>query len=136
MYENRLVMLVDDSEADNFINAKILELSKFTENIVTKTSGKSALEYLQEHKNNPENLPDVIFLDINMPVVNGYVFLYEYDKFPASIKDRCQIVILSSSQNPSDISRMITNSHVVRYVAKPLNLDIVQELREITAVVR
>jgi CheY-like chemotaxis protein len=129
-------MLVDDSEADNFINAKILELSKFTEKIITKTSGKSALEYLKKHQDNQDKLPDVIFLDINMPVVNGYVFLYEFEKFSANVRNHCRVVILSSSQNPSDISRMITNSHVIRYVAKPLNLDTVKELREVTAISR
>jgi CheY-like chemotaxis protein len=75
-----LVMLVDDNDTDNFISRRIIEITKFASSVEIKNSGKSALEYLDENKEIPEKLPDYIFLDINMPIVDGFVFLYEFEK--------------------------------------------------------
>ena len=79
--KNDLVMLVDDNDTDNFISRRIIEITNFANSVEIKNSGKSALEYLETHKDSPENLPDYIFLDINMPIVDGFVFLYEFEKF-------------------------------------------------------
>jgi CheY-like chemotaxis protein len=76
-----LVMLVDDNDTDNFISRRIIEITKFAGDVVIKNSGKSALEYLEDHKTTHTKLPDLIFLDINMPIVDGFVFLYEFEKF-------------------------------------------------------
>ena len=70
-----LVMLVDDNDTDNFISKRIIEITEFAKTVEIKNSGKSALEYLEEHKNDPDKLPNIIFLDINMPIVDGFVFL-------------------------------------------------------------
>ena len=76
-----LVMLVDDNDTDNFISKRIIEITKFSNRVEVKSSGKGALDYLKEHESEAENLPSIIFLDINMPVVDGFVFLYEFEKF-------------------------------------------------------
>ena len=76
-----IVMLVDDNDTDNFISKRIIEITKFSERVVVKNSGQGALEYLRENENIPDNIPSIIFLDINMPVVDGFIFLYEFDKF-------------------------------------------------------
>ena len=88
MEEHRLdlVMLVDDNETDNFISKRIIEITKFARNVIIKSSGKSALEYIGAHRNEPDKLPDLIFLDINMPIVDGFVFLYEFEKFAEIVK--------------------------------------------------
>ena len=75
-------MLVDDNDTDNFISKRIIEITKFSTNVIVKNSGKSALDYLVENKEYPEAIPDIIFLDINMPIVDGFVFLYEYFIIP------------------------------------------------------
>ncbi|MGN6648250.1 MAG: response regulator, partial [Cytophaga sp.] len=75
----KLVMLVDDNETDNFIHRRVLEMGNFSENIIVKNSGKSALEYLEANQSNPDLIPEVIFLDINMPIVDGFVFLFEFE---------------------------------------------------------
>ena len=73
-----LVMLVDDNDTDNFISKRIIEITKFAKEVEIKNSGKSALEYLEQNKDNEDKLPNIIFLDINMPIVDGFVFLYEF----------------------------------------------------------
>lgn len=126
----KLVMLVDDNETDNFISRRIIEITKFAEKIVVQNSGKSALEYLEANHHIPENLPELIFLDINMPIVDGFVFLVEFEALPQSVRDKCRIAILSSSSNKRDITKMIDNDYVLRFVTKPLSADILQQVAQ------
>ena len=115
-----LVMLIDDNETDNFISKRIIEITEFAEEVVVKNSGQSALNYIEQHKNSPERLPNLIFLDINMPIVDGFVFLYEFENFSHEVKDKCKIVILSSSDNKRDIDKIVNNNHVIKFITKPL----------------
>jgi len=123
------VLLVDDNETDNFISARIIELTGFSDFTVVKNSGKEALDYLKENKNNPDQLPDLIFLDINMPIVNGFIFLYEFEKFSAVVKGKCKVIILSSSDNKRDIDKIVNNDHVIRFLTKPLTETALNEIR-------
>ena len=131
MKENNieLVMLVDDNDTDNFIHKRVLELTGFCTNILVKNSGKSALEYLEENKNNMDVLPNIIFLDINMPIVDGFVFLFEYENFPDNLKEKCKIVILSSSDSKRDIDRIVDNEYVINFITKPLSEDALAKLK-------
>ena len=125
------VMLVDDNDTDNFISKRIIEITKFSSNVIVKNSGKSALDYLVENKEFPEAIPDIIFLDINMPIVDGFVFLYEYEKFSNSVKDKCRVIILSSSDNKRDIDKIINNDFVIKFVTKPLTEKTLEEIKEL-----
>ncbi|MBX9853133.1 MAG: response regulator [Cytophagaceae bacterium] len=124
-------MLVDDNDTDNFIHKRVIELTGFANNIIVKSSGKSALEYLDTNKNNLSILPDVIFLDINMPIVDGFVFLYEYENFPESLRQKCKVVILSSSDNKKDIDRIVDNEYVINFITKPLSEEALEDLKKI-----
>ncbi len=126
----KLVMLVDDNETDNFITKRIIEVTKFAEKIIVQNSGKNALEYLEANHTIPENIPELIFLDINMPIVDGFVFLIEFEALPESIREKCRIAILSSSSNKRDISKMIDNDYVLRFVTKPLSPDILNQISQ------
>ena len=125
------VMLVDDNDTDNFIHKRVIELTGFAKNIIVKNSGKSALEYLSSNKNNISSLPDVIFLDINMPIVDGFVFLFEYDSFPDELKKKCKIAILSSSDNKRDIDRIVDNEFVINFITKPLSEEALDDLKKL-----
>ncbi|HQQ96146.1 MAG TPA: response regulator [Cyclobacteriaceae bacterium] len=115
-----LVMLVDDNDTDNFISKRIVEITHFARRVEVKNSGKSALDYLAANQNNPENLPTIIFLDINMPVVDGFVFLYEFEKLKEVVRTKCRVIILSSSDNKRDIDRIVNNNYVIKFITKPL----------------
>jgi CheY-like chemotaxis protein len=124
-----LVMLVDDNDTDNFISKRIIEITKFSSRVEVKNSGKSALDYLRENQNTIENLPNIEFLDINMPIVDGFVFLYEFDKFNELVKNKCKIIILSSSDNKRDIDKIVNNNHVIKFITKPLTESALDEIR-------
>ena len=124
-----LVMLVDDNDTDNFISKRIIEITKFARRVEVKGSGKSALDYLKENQTMVENLPNIIFLDINMPIVDGFVFLYEFEKFSELVRNKCKVIILSSSDNKRDIDKIVNNNHVIKFITKPLTEVALDEIK-------
>ena len=124
------VMLVDDSDTDLFINETMIKYAQFSENVISFTSSTKGLEYLKSFVSDPYSVdvPDIIFLDINMPLMNGFEFLREYQLLPAVIKDKCHIVLLSSSFNANDIQNGSDNKEVVGLIAKPLTLEVLNEI--------
>lgn len=115
------VLLVDDNEIDNFINERIITSSGFSANVTVKFSADSALDYLREVSNDPALIPDVIFLDLNMPVKDGFGFLADYATISDAIKSKAKVIVLSSSISPDDINRASVNPHVYKYLNKPLS---------------
>ena len=124
-----LVMLVDDNDTDNFISKRIIEITNFAIQVEVKGSGKAALDYLRENQENPEKLPSIIFLDINMPIVDGFVFLYEFEKFNEIVRNKCRVIILSSSDNKRDIDKIVNNNYVIKFITKPLTEIALDEIK-------
>jgi CheY-like chemotaxis protein len=119
----RSVMLIDDNEIDNLINQKMIEAASIADNIYTHTGAKSAIEFLRnmERLDVAEKvLPDVIFLDIDMPLMDGFQFLDEFEKLSDMTRKKCRIVMLTSSINPQDFSRSKKYNNVKLYLNKPL----------------
>ncbi|MFM8432617.1 MAG: response regulator [Bacteroidota bacterium] len=114
------VLLIDDNDIDNFINERMITTSHFSKSVVVKNSGEGALEYLKEVEGDMARLPEVIFLDLNMPAMDGFGFLAEYEKMTDTVRKFCKIVVLSSSISPEDINRASMNPYVLKYVNKPL----------------
>ena len=127
--QNLLTMLVDDNDTDNFINRRILELNGFSGKIIIKKSATQALEYFQENCYNLSIIPDLLFLDINMPVVDGLQFLYKYDELPENVKKKCYLVILSSSESLNDIKKFTEDENVKKYYIKPLKPETLRALK-------
>lgn len=121
MANYKRVMLVDDNEIDNIINEKIIEASSFAENVLVFQTGQDALEYLQSHQEESSDLPEIVFLDINMPMMDGFQFLEDFEKFSDNVLEKCKIIMLSSSISPKDIDRAASSRYVKKYLNKPLN---------------
>jgi len=127
------VMLVDDNEIDNLINQKMIEASGIAEHIFVHSGAKSAIEFLKNIEKLAKvpvdlYLPEVIFLDIDMPLMDGFQFLDEFGKLSESIKNHCNIVMLTSSLNPQDMNKAKKNQFVLKYLNKPLTQENLKKL--------
>ena len=126
------VLLIDDNDIDNFINERMVRGCRFADVVYVNSSTRSAIEFLRNMASNPnisvKEFPAVIFLDINMPVVDGFVFLYAFDKFPELVKNKTKIIILSSSDNKRDIDKIVNNNHVINFITKPLTETALEEV--------
>lgn len=122
------VVLIDDDAIDNLINQKIMESNNFAENIQVFKTGQDALDYLQNTEATPDQLPDLIFLDINMPIMDGFQFMEKFEALSTTIHDKCKIIMLSSSISPRDIDRAASNRFVKKYLNKPLNARYLQAI--------
>lgn len=123
------VMLVDDNLIDLKIHTKILSHHYEGVSLITCASATQALLYLKHHKDLPQELPELILLDIQMPDMDGFGFLDQFSKLPALVIQHCSIVMLSSTLDYGDIIRAEANRHVIRLLKKPLNP---QDLKDIT----
>ena len=122
------VLLVDDNEADNYLHTLVLKESSITDNIEIAMDGEEALDFLTSRgKDLP---PDLIFLDINMPVMDGWTFLEEYEKLDEILKSKVVIVMLTTSVNPSDKNRMEQWNGSVDFLNKPLTLEMIDEIMQ------
>lgn len=122
-------MVIDDNEVDRFIAEYNIAADNLAEETVLMDSARSALVYLSGLAQKPDELPDLIFLDIQMPEINGFGFLDAYNKLPEIIKLKAAIVMLSSSLNPDDYDRAHTSEYVKRIVTKPLDKRRIDEVR-------
>ncbi len=118
------VFLIDDEPMFNLINQKILQITKFTDNVYCYVDASTALNELKQIVySTPINFPGIIFLDINMPGMDGWEFLDEFDKFDIDIKKNCKVYMLTSSIDPLDIGKSNNYEVIHDFISKPLSIE-------------
>lgn len=117
------ILLVDDDKITNFVNEKLISSLGITTDIQICFSGLCALDYVKNSLQQNETGPDLVLLDINMPIMNGFEFLNELQLLPKSFTQSIKIVMLSSTLNEEDKEKALKFGNVVDFLNKPLSLD-------------
>ncbi|WKN31231.1 response regulator [Porifericola rhodea] len=123
MEKYQIIFLVDDDDVTSFINQNLIEEVGLARQVITFTNAEEVFPHITHEKTRP----DVIFLDLKMPVFDGFDFLEKFKSLDDEIKDSIKIVVLTTSENPRDKERLkYLGFH--KYVIKPLSRDKLKEI--------
>ena len=121
------IMIVDDNEFDCYITSKIINNLDESIDIMEFNSSLTAIQFLEEFQNSPENSPNLIFLDIYMPIIDGFGFIEKFNTFSDVIKAHTKICILSTTVDDLYINKAKLNSSIL-YSSKPITNEFFQSI--------
>lgn len=127
-FEN--VMIIDDNIIDLYIASRMITKNIFGNNVLAYTKAQEALDYLHDNQNNEEALPQIIFVDIYMPIMSGFEFLTSYNDLPQKVKNYCQVYVLSSTIDDYDIVRASTDVNIISFQVKPITKDFLDKISQ------
>ncbi len=123
-----LIAIVDDDKIFHMMAVRLMQLTNVSDRFLTFINGREAIEYLQENKNFEAKIPDILFLDINMPIVDGWAFLEKYNHLHQELSKKVKIHMVSSSIDPRDTDRAKENAHILSYISKPVSKEHLVEI--------
>ena len=127
-YRYKTVLLIDDNHVDNLISAKLLESQHYAENILVMRSPEEAIDLISQAVSSGNSVPEVLFLDIRMPGMNGFDFLEKFGKIEGIADHHIRMYVLSSSLDPRDYNMIQRNKLISKFIGKPLTPDILSEI--------
>lgn len=129
-YKYKTVLLIDDDDIDNILHKMVINSINFADKLIVCKSGEEAINYLQKAIKGEEKTPEMIFLDLRMPMENGFVFLKDYEMLPESLKNNIKIVVVTHSMDEKDLLQSQNNKYVSYFIDKPLTIEKLEELVE------
>ncbi|WP_394773042.1 response regulator [Flavobacterium sp.] len=122
------VMIIDDNIIDIYITSRMITKNNFGKSVLQYTAAQEALKYLEDNQHDISELPQIIFVDIYMPLMSGFEFLEEFDKLSDSLKNYCKVYIISSTIDSEDIARSNNNTNVVSFHVKPISKEFLERI--------
>ena len=122
------VMIIDDNLVDLYIISRMITKNNFGKYVLHYTEAEEAIKYLQENQDSISKLPQIIFVDIYMPLMSGFEFLEAYDELSATLKNYCKAYIISSTIDNDDIAQSSSNKNVVAFHVKPITKEFLDRI--------
>ncbi len=123
-----VIAVVDDDSVYQFTASRTLQATHLAHQILQFQNGSEALNFLRSGLDASQSIPDIIFLDINMPITDGWAFLEEFHELKARLQKDIQIYMVSSSIDPRDRNRARAFPEVTDYIEKPISMNKFSEL--------
>jgi CheY-like chemotaxis protein len=128
MQKPLIISIVDDDEVHQFTTTRTIQTSGVACEVLTFSDGEEAIDFLTTTSEDPDKLPDIIFLDINMPIMDGWQFLEAYIAIKPKMGKKITIYMISSSVDPADTERAKAISELSDYIVKPITPERFKEL--------
>ena len=129
-----VISIVDDDDIYRYSIMRTLKDLNVTKKILVFRDGEEAIDFMLDNLGNSQDLPDVIFLDINMPIMDGFEFMEEYVKIKPKVGKKITVYMISSSVNPVDLEKAKSISEISDYIIKPIKAEklvsIIKELEQ------
>jgi response regulator of citrate/malate metabolism len=119
----KLVLLIDDDDIDNIIHNMVIDAIGFAEKTIIYKTVEDAIKYLKKARNGEAEIPEIILLDLIMPLESGFVFLDEFETFPESFKLNTKIVVITHSIDEREQEKTKMNKNVSYFIDKPLTVE-------------
>lgn len=119
--KNPTICVVDDDEIYQFVIKSQIESRKIARKIIMFSDGELAIDFFKNTVENAEELPDLVLLDLNMPIMDGWEFLDEFIMLKPRLPKKITIYVVTSSINQTDIDRAKRISEVTDYIVKPIS---------------
>ena len=124
------IAVIDDDEIYVFLTKRLIEKTHLFEKVLVFKNGLEGLNFIKENVNNAASLPELILLDLSMPVMNGWQFLDEFMKLYPKNESNIKIYISTSSISPNDVERAKHISVVSNYIVKPISKELFIKMLE------
>jgi len=128
MSEPFTICFIDNDEVYQYMFTRSLKAHELTKKISTFPDGEQAISFLKANIDNKAELPDIIFLDINMPIMDGWQFIEEYIKIKPRIGKQVTIYLITSSTDAADIEQAKKIGEISDYLVKPINPDMLKAI--------
>jgi CheY-like chemotaxis protein len=124
------IMIIDDNVIDLYIASRMITKNNFGKKVLSYSKAQDALDFLKENQDNEEALPQIIFVDIYMPIMSGFEFLTTYNQLPEKLKNYCHVYVISSTIDDYDIIRASTDVNIISFQVKPITKDFLDQIEK------
>lgn len=125
--EKKNALLIDDDDIANFLNERVVASTGLINRVHTANNGKEALDIFNQYFTGTLGIPDVILLDLNMPVMDGFTFIQAFNNLKFPNKEKVLIIVVTSSHDPDDVARAKAMG-IEHYLQKPITKEAIEQI--------